>query len=114
MTGRPPLEDDFHKAMVSIYQRAEREINYKPTRFIQMVSTDGGLQAARTLLHAAAVSDGFVRLWKDKRLDLSVENHVLMPKFHPLFTDQERAIASNRLHQYGFTPGAATPPKARP
>jgi hypothetical protein len=37
----------------------KREIGYKPTRFIGMVSRHGGVEAARRLLSGPDASDGF-------------------------------------------------------
>ena len=90
--------------MVGIYEVTKRELKYNATRFIQMVSEHGGLEAARQLLRAPGVSDGFTTLWEHGRLDLSVEAHVLRPEFVGLFTAQERAIAVRRLSEYGYTP----------
>lgn len=96
------LEAAFHQAMVEIYTVAKKDLGYTATRFIQMVGEVGGLDTARRLLHAPGVSDGFTTLWEKGRLDLSVENRVLDPRFRPLFTDDERRIARERLKQYGF------------
>lgn len=95
------LEREFHQAMVRIYERAREEARYNATRFLRMVSEQGGLAAARTLLRSQP-SDGFTALWQAGRLDLSVEAHVLLPRFQPLFTDAERESARRRLEQYGF------------
>lgn len=67
-----------------------------------MVSEVGGVAAARQLLHATTVSDGFTSLWLAKRLDLSVEAHVIT--FADLFTNEERRIAQHRLDEYGYRP----------
>ena len=40
------LELDFHKAMLLIYKNAKEECEYNATRFLQMVSNDGGLKTA--------------------------------------------------------------------
>lgn len=98
------LEHRFHVAMVAIYRSAKKELGYNATRFLQMLSEQGGVSAARQLLHASAVSDGFTTLWEHKRLDLSVEAHVLSSEFAPLFTDEELNIARNRLAEYGYVP----------
>lgn len=45
--------------MARIYETAKREIGYTATRFMQMVAEHGGLEAARQLLRASNVSDGF-------------------------------------------------------
>ena len=96
------LETRFHRAMVGIYETAKRELNYNATRFLQMVVEDGGLAAARKLLATDGVSDGFASLWERKRLDLTVEAHVLDPDFRELFSPHEVETARTRLRQYGY------------
>lgn len=96
------LELDFHAQMIDIYRKAKKECGYNPTRFLQMVANDGGLQTARRLLATTQPSDGFVELWSKHRLDLTMENLVLNRKFRPLFSAQEVQIARDRLVSYGF------------
>lgn len=96
------VERAFDAAMVAIYTTAKRDLRYNATRFLQMITDEGGVVAARRLLHASAVSDGFTTLWEHARLDLSVEAHVLRPEFAGLFTDGERRIARQRLKDYGI------------
>jgi hypothetical protein len=98
------LEKAFHRDMLQIYQRAKEECGYNATRFLQMVANDGGLRTAQKLLDTANPSDGFVELWKNRRLDLSMENLVLNPKYRSLFSQQEIETAKERLNAYGFTP----------
>ncbi len=88
--------------MVRLYETAKRDLDYNATRFIQMVSEHGGVEAARHLLRAPNVSDGFTTLWERGRLDLSVEAHVLRPEYAELFTRAERDVAAERLRAYGF------------
>jgi hypothetical protein len=96
------LEEQFHQAMLDIYQTAKRDINYTPTYFMQMVSEFGGLEAARRLLQKPELSNGFTKLWDKQRLDLTVEAHVIQPKFASLFTPEEIEIATKRLTEFGF------------
>ena len=96
------LESRFHMAMVGIYETARVECRYTATRFLQMLSTQGGLATARALLATEAPSDGFTRLWECGRLDLTVEAHVLKAEFEPLFSESERATARRRLQEYGY------------
>ncbi len=100
--GPKEREDLFHRAMVSVYERARDEAGYNATRFLQMVAERGGLETARQLLNAAAVSDGFTALWEKGRLDLSVEFQMLQPQFEDLFTEDERETALQRLRDYRF------------
>ena len=91
------LEDQFDEAMLEIYRRALSECKYNATRFLQMVNQHGGLQAAKTLINAPTLSDGFTALWQCGRLDLTVEAVALDPKWRDLFSDEELARAKKRL-----------------
>lgn len=97
-TGR---EDEFHQAMVRIYERAREEIGYTATRFLQMVLREGGVATARKLLQSP-LSDGFTTLYGKERLDLSMEAHVLLPRFEQLFNADQRDEARRRLEGCGF------------
>ena len=101
-------EGAFHRAMVGIYDTAKREAVYNATRFLQMISEQGGLSTAKQLLNTTGVSDGFTALWMAKRLDLTVEAHVLEPEFQSLFTPDELVIARSRLSEYGYRPEPST------
>ena len=100
--AKSPVEQAFNGAMLSLYTRAKAEAEYNATRFLAMLSDLGGLDTARTLLHAKNVSDGYTALWERSRLDLTVEALVLDPQWKVLFTDQEIDIARKRLLQYGY------------
>jgi hypothetical protein len=65
--------------MVNLYQVAKRDLGYNATRFLQMLTEVGGVEAARQLLRAPSISDGFTALWERGRLDLTVEAQVLLP-----------------------------------
>jgi hypothetical protein len=51
------------------------------------------------------MSEGFTRLWEEKRLDLSVEYFVLLPLYEPLYSAGERAEARRRLREHKFDLG---------
>ncbi len=90
------LEDRFHQEMLRIYEEA-REFGYYPNYFRGMVVERGGLSAAKHLLGGNQLSDGFVRLWEEQRLDLSVEALALQAPWTALFTQKELAEAQRRL-----------------
>ena len=94
--------------MIVIYETAKRELGYNATRFLQMVSVHGGLVTARQLLWSDAPSDGFTTLWEHRRLDLTMEDHVLRAEFASLFSDADREQAHTRLDAYGWRPRADT------
>ena len=96
------LEKKFHGEMVTIYQTAKKELNYNATRFLQLVSDNGGLHAAKQLIAVDGGTYGFEVLWEHDRLDLSVEALVLKPEFRQLFTDEEIILCKTRLTKYGY------------
>ena len=93
------LEREFHQEMLAVYKEA-REEGYTASAFLNMVQAMGGLAAAKQLVMDTRPSEGFTRLWEMGRLDLSVEAHVLEPKYAELFTPQERLAAKKRLEEY--------------
>lgn len=96
------LEREFSNEMMNIYTTAKKECGYNATRFLQMLSTYGGLKAAKQLIHKDGGSEGFTTLWLSGRLDLSVEAHVIMPIYSELFSEEEIAICKKRLTDYGY------------
>lgn len=96
------LEQQFHKAMIQVYEDAKRCCQYNATYFLQMLVESGGLATARYLITTDKPSDGFTKLWEHKRLDLTVEALALKPTYSDLFTEEERRLARERLQQYGY------------
>ncbi len=96
------LEERFHQAMIDSYKLALQDCKYNAKYFLDMVTDYGGVAAARRLLATDTPSEGFATLWLCKRLDLTVEAHVIKPAFQPLFTLDEIAIARSRLKDYGY------------
>jgi len=105
-----PLERDFDRAMLDIYLRAKLECRYTASRFLQMLSAQGGLRTAQTLLARTETSSGFTELYELGRLELTVEAHVLDSKFRNLFTTAERRTAWERLRALHY-PVDPTPPQ---
>jgi hypothetical protein len=97
------LENRFHEEMRDIYFTAKRELKYNASRFIQLVSSEGGLNAAKQLISKSGGTYGFEVLWENGRLDLSVEALVLKPEYEELFTQEEQDICLSRLKEYGYT-----------
>ena len=92
------LETDFNKSMHWLLDH-EHEIGLNSSRFRQMIEQHGGVGAAHLLLQPdrELPSDTFGYLRRSSRLDLSMEFYVVMEKYRPLFSDQEREIAQWRL-----------------
>jgi hypothetical protein len=96
------IETEFHNAMVNLYRKAKEECNYDGRYFIQMVAEIGGVSTARKLLATSTPSEGFIKLWKCGRLNLTSEALMLEPRFRSLFTEDERKQAIDRLRKYGY------------
>ncbi len=95
------VEGRFQQEMLRIYEEA-KEFDYYPTYFLRMVVDRGGLSAAKQLLSGNKLSDGFVRLWEEQRLDLSVEALALRDPWIVLFTQEELTEAQRRLDGAGY------------
>lgn len=98
------VETLFFECMRNIYFTAKKEIGYTATRFMQLLSDVGGVQAAKRLIAKDGGTYGFEVLWEKHRLDLSVEALVLDSRFAKLFTDEEKNMCKARLIEYGYAP----------
>ena len=99
------LEQQFHEQMINIYRNALTQTRYKATGFLEMVTMQGGLAAAKTLLHTLHLPDWFAALWARGRLDLTMEYMLIQPPWRSLFTNEELAVARKRLDQHATPPG---------
>ena len=98
------LEKAFHEAMLNIYYLGISRYRYPANRFLRMVVEQGGVSAARQLLHAPGSHEGLTRLWELGGLEISMEALVLEPRWASLFTEEELRIARKRLEDFGFNP----------
>lgn len=95
------LEDNFHVAMLRIYQTA-LDHGYHASYFKRMVDEHGGVEAAHRLLVGPETQSGLFRLWELNLLDSSVEALVIQERFQPLFSDEDIARAYQRLEELGY------------
>jgi hypothetical protein len=96
------LERQFTAGMYDAYRFLARAINYRAVWFLDMLTQQGGIPAARQLLYGKDATYGLERLREAGLLDRSLEAWVLEPRFELLFTDEDREKARVRLQQYGF------------
>lgn len=99
-----PLRKEFANAIHDTVREC-RKLGYNPTAFQVMVHEHGATEAVRRLLQPPVEqpSDGFTRLWEMGWLDLAVENLARFEsRFEGLFTQEERALACQRLALYNF------------
>lgn len=96
------LETAFHSEMLNVYERAKRECRYNAVRFLQMVNEHGGVATAKMLLASKQHPEGLTRLWKEGRLDISMEALVLREPWRSLFSNEELDVARKRLDALGY------------
>jgi hypothetical protein len=94
------LEARFETDMIErVFRTAGKETGYWASYFLRSVKRYGGVGAAKRLLQKKTISAGLTKLAEKNRLDLSMESLVLSPDYRELFTDEERAVASDRLER---------------
>lgn len=94
------LQDEFRTAFLATLQKRKDELGYYAKRvYDQLAENEGNaVKTARWVLGLRGeVSEGLEKLWEASRLDLSVQTLVLEPRFHALFTDEERHQAQETL-----------------
>ena len=62
-----------------------------------MIQTHGAVETARRLVMSGDFQDGFIRLNKLGRTDLTIESAILDSRWNDLFTTEEREVARWRL-----------------
>jgi hypothetical protein len=98
------LVQRFHQAMLEIYEAATKlKPAYRPNYFRSLVMQHGGKGAADILLSSQHTSTGFTELLMrgEGALKLSVEYLVLSDPWRQLFSEEQLAIASDRLLAVG-------------
>ena len=95
------LESEFDEAMRDTYRRAS-EHGYNPSVFLGMINQHGGVGTAKRLLASRSYQSGLIRLRNLGLLNISSESLVLQEHWEPLFTDEERQIARERLSSHGY------------
>ncbi|WP_119716993.1 HNH endonuclease signature motif containing protein [Cognatilysobacter tabacisoli] len=89
--------------------RAKREIGYPPNHFLSALNSKGGYATVLDLLAAnRPPSDGFVKLWENKRLDLSVEALILESDWYRHFPEDVLRVAEKRLQDARYVPKLAS------
>jgi hypothetical protein len=95
------LSDEYHDATLAAIVECKR-LGYPPTRWELMVRQEGAVAAARRVLQPGRPNDGFVRLaylMNPRHPELTVEWSALESRWRPLFTDEMRAVARQRLDE---------------
>lgn len=98
-----PAEDDVFTAFLrEKAAEAQRAVKDKPNEFLKMLGSIGGYKTAVSLLTKPKVSDGFTRLYMERRLDLTVEAVILESRWARFFDEQLISAAEGRLSEVGY------------
>jgi hypothetical protein len=94
------LDSDFEDACERAIAECEA-LGYSPTIWRAMVNRWGAVKAAKRLLESGDVQEGFDRLVRMGRIDLTLESAVLDPAWDDLFGSdpRHREAARWRLQQ---------------
>lgn len=81
--------------------RQAEALKYNPTRFKEMIEARGGYEAVKRILTSGKPSDGFVKLWRLGRLDLTCEAIIVESRWRQFFDDEliaraERVLTESR------------------
>lgn len=92
-------EEKFNQEMLDLYQVVGKATGYWANYYLRSVRKHGGLvHAKKALAKRDDAQDGFKRLIKVGRPDLSVEATVLKDEYRSLFTDDELEEAQRRIN----------------
>lgn len=97
------MTKDERAALLADLRRIGQEaktFNYIPSRFLQDLAVSDPTELVVRYVMAPQPSEGFKRLWEERRLELSVEN--VAWKHRHLFAPEVVAVAEKRLRQSGF------------
>ena len=96
------LKRELRERYISTYNECKK-IKYSPRYFLDMVvSNEDIIEVTRRLIHKEGGTSGFEILYEKNRMDLSVENIILEPRFRVLFSKEDLIVAYQRLKDYGF------------
>jgi hypothetical protein len=98
------LEQEFEKQIWATHEEVKRLLKVKASRYLQLLGEHGPVGAAKHILDTGTsdVQSGLTDLFLNKRLDLSIEYMVLIPKYRSLFSEEQRDTARRRLSAYGL------------
>lgn len=96
------LENQLRDDLLEACRISREELNYHPTRFLQMLYEKGAVETAIELVTSQTPAEGFTKMWELNTLNLTVEAHVVRPEYAPLFTQEIIDMAWDRLHAYGY------------
>lgn len=96
------LSIEFTNEIINRYKIAIKDLGYTGSRLIYLISTIGGVKAAKKIIKVESLNEGFEKLWESRRLDLTVESVVIKDKYSTLFTKEEINSCVEKLKTLGY------------
>jgi hypothetical protein len=93
--------DAFTAHLMAAASIVKRDI-YTPKTFIGMVNTLGGFETVKRILSSGRLSEGFEKIERAKRVDLTCEAIAVESPWRRFFDDDLLALAERRLRQVGY------------
>lgn len=91
------LKRELRERYIITYNECKK-FKYSPRAFLDMiVSNEDIVEITKKLVHKEGGTSGFITLFENKRMDLSVEKVILEPKYRELFTFEDLRAAYERL-----------------
>lgn len=96
------LENKFNEEVLESIERIKKEV-YVPTRFIRMLHqhNDNAVEAVQKLVTKRATY-GIEMLWRQGKLNLSVEAIVAKPEYKDLFSEEIVDTCKRKLRLLGY------------
>ena len=96
------LKYELRERYISTYN-ACKKFKYFPRAFLDMiVSNDDIVEITRRLIHKEGGTSGFATLFENGKMELSVENIILEPRYRELFTREDLQAAYNQLERHEY------------
>jgi hypothetical protein len=95
------INDELREKFLNFYKVAHNLYQFSSPIFIRMLNEHGALETARKLSNTAMWQNGFDRMAKLKRTDLTVEHIILQEKYKDFFTDVQLKNAQAKI-DYAF------------
>ena len=91
------IDLELRTKFLEFYKEAARLYNFSSPIFIRMLNQHGALETARRLSNTATWQNGFDRIAKLGRTDLTVEHIILQEKYRSYFTPMQLQNAQAKI-----------------
>lgn len=99
------LQEEFNKEVFKNMKQSQELLKCNHSRFMQMYNryNNNFVTVANVLaLDRSYITEGILRLWKMKKLNLTVEALVVDPKYRSLFSKKVIDICKSKLKKLGY------------